>query len=326
MFAWEVLDALSHQLELCRINAETAVVVLLGADVEDRQAALIRAAVARSGPTAIEVRDIAAGAVRDTANPLAAAVSAADVLIVCGSDVDSYGDFGDVRVLRLGNVSPAAFPPHASLGRRIAKLVRAATSGEVLRIRDDAGTDLLVELSAAQVAFDDGIVTADHPVAEFPAGWFGVEPAAGAVRGDIVLMPGDANCSAGRLIHSPVLLRIIDDHVSAIEGESADADILRTQLEYADDPAAYGIAGASIGMNPGAEFRGPFDDRLLHPVIGRLLAGVVGVSFGTNLTADRPSTQRIGFALRGRDVHIDDLPVVVRGQLDGDFAPDVYEL
>ena len=61
-------------------------------------------------------------------------------------------------------------------------------------------------------------------------------------------------------------------------------------------------------------------------MVGRLLAGVVGVSFGTNLTADRPSTQRIGFALRNRDVYIDDLPVVVRGQLDGDFAPDVYEL
>ena len=256
MVAWEALDALSHQLELCRINAETAVVVLLGSDVTDDRASLIRAAVARSGPSAIEVRAIVTSAALDTVGPLDAAIAAADVLVVCGSDL-TIGDLHDVRVLRIADVSPAAFPPHANLGRRVAQLVRETTSGEVLRVRDGAGTDLVVELEAAEVAFDDGIVTAEHPTAEFPAGWVGLEPAAGTARGDIVLMPGDANCSASRLINSPVLLRIVDDHVSAIEGESADADVLRTQLEYAGDAAAYGLAEISVGMNPDVEFSSP---------------------------------------------------------------------
>lgn len=335
MVVWESLDALSHELELCRVEADTAVVVVIGERVAADRVDLIRAAVTRTGADAIEVRPLrtAAAAHRDGSELLADALSGADLVIVAGDPhaadlalVRSARDTHTRQVLYLAALDPRTFPPHANLRRRVLALRERARGASALSLTDAHGTDLLIELRGGTVTADHGFVDDETSSAHFPAGWIAVTPAKATVSGQLVLMPGDANLGAERMVASPVVLQIVADHVSTITGESPDADVLRALLEYPDDPDAYGVAELSVGLNPGERAAAPFDRRLLDPTVGRLLAGVVTLSIGENLLADRPCSQRLTVALAGRDVHVDDLPVVVGGRLEGDYAPDVYEL
>lgn len=322
MVRWEALDALSHQLELCAIGAETRLVVLIDPSLERDQIARLQTAIERSGATAIEVH---IAPVRCAGNePLIAAVAAADLVITTG-DHNPCG-FDDTPVLHVQPVSPDQFAPHASLRRRVNALATSLGSASMLTLTDTNGTNLTVGLGSSSISLDHGFVSGDHPLACFPAGWVQAVPAAATVQGQLVLMPGDANLGAARLINSPVVLQLVGDHISAIEGDSPDADIVRALLEHPGEPAAYGMAGLSIGLNPGPGEGGVFDLRLLDPIISLLLAGVVRISFGENLVADRPCSQIVTMALRARTVHLDELPVVVDGRLEGEFAPDVYEL
>jgi len=323
MVVWETLDALSHQLELCNVSAETRLAVLIDPAIDAEQVAQTRAAVARSGASAIEIHLSPNHCVNN--EPLAAAVSVCDLIVTTGRH-DRCAFASDDQVLHLHSIARQSFAPHASLRRRVRSLVGAIESATTLTVSGANGTDISITLSGARTEFDHGFVAADHNRASFPAGWVNVTPTVATVHGQLVLMPGDANLNADRLMNSPVVLHIVNDHISVIEGDSPDADVMRALLEHSGETSAFGVAGVSIGLNPGAVVSGPFDDRLLDPIISRLLAGVVQLSFGDNLVADRPCPQTVTVALRGRSVHLDALPVVVVGQLNGDFAPDVYEL
>jgi len=322
MVGWEALDALSHQLELCRVDAGTRLVVVIDPGVDADLVALLRVALARSSAIAMEVR-ISPEQCAGNA-PLAAAMAASDLVITTGAHQST--NVAGSQVVHLHAISPDRFRPHASLRRRVNALVDLVGSATTLSTTDANGTHLTLDLVGGGVRFDHGLLADDHDRACFPAGWVKVVPAAATVRGQLVLMPGDANLAASRLISSPVVLQIVGDHVAAIEGDSPDADVVRALLEGPAETSAYGIAGFNIGLNAGGAERPTFDDRLLDPVISQLLAGVLQISFGDNLIADRPCTQTITMALPGRTLHIDDLPIIANGNLQGDIAPDVYEL
>ena len=277
------------------MTAETRLVVLVDPALNGDQLAVIRMAITRTGAQAIDVH---IDPDRCFANePLNAAVDTSDLIITTGTHTASFLD-ADVPTLHLHSVPPQLFAPHASLKRRVHALARSLDDAGTLAISDTNGTDLTMSLSGSTTRFDHGFLDADQPRASFPAGWVRVMPAAGTVQGQLVLMPGDANLSANRLIDSPVVLRIIDDHISEIEGHSPDADVIRALLEHPGESTAYGVARVSIGMNPGSVASGLFDPRLLDPVVSQLLAGVVHLSFGDNLVADRPCHQTITVAVR----------------------------
>ncbi len=326
MVVWEALDALSHQLELCKIGPERSVAVVIDAAAAADRAALVRAAVARTGADAVELRPIRNQRDRRRPEMLHAALSAADIVIVATDDEIAIDRTEGQQILYLCDIEPHVFAPHASLRRRVESLRALTTGATSLVLADTHGTDLRITLTGAAVDGDHGLLDSDHLVARFPAGWVAAVPRRSTVSGQLVIMPGDANLGANRVATSPVVLQIVDDHVSVIDGDSPDADVLRAVFEYQNEPNAYGVAEISVGMNPGITPAAPFDARLLDSTIGRLLAGVVTISFGENLIADRPCQQRVTLALPTRTVHIDGLPVVSDGQLDGDFAPDVYEL
>jgi len=324
MVVWEALDALSHQFELCKIGADSRVVVVVGDTTTTDRVALVRAAVARSGADSAELRPIGTGPRIDESSLLTDIGATADLVILTEPLVNiAVGD--KQALLVLGDCEPQAFPPHATMARRVRSLHKRLAGASLLELSDPHGTDLRIDLSGSSTTSDSGILDARNRRTSFPAGWVGSIPAHNTVNGDLIVMPGDANLGAQRLISSPVRLHIIDDHVSAIEGDNPDADVLRALFEYAHEPSAYGLAGISIGMNPGRERAAAFDTRLLDPQLARLLAGVVTISFGENLLADRPCSQTVTLALSGRRVFLDDLPVVGDGHLQGDFAPDVYE-
>lgn len=323
MVIWKALDALSHQLELCEIDADTRVVALLDSATDPDRTALIRAAIDRTGAEAIELRVLGAGH-SDADSLLADALDAADVVVTTAPIPITLRR--GLQVLRLLAVDPQAFPPHANLRRRVWAFNRHLDDASDLLLSDAHGTNLTLRLARSKVLFDHGLLGEDQANAVFPSGWTEIVPARDTVDGTIVLMPGDTILNGSRSISSPVRLQIVADMITAIDGDSADGDVVRALLEYPGEPSAYATAAITVGMNPHAQPPAPFDARLLDPDLARLLAGSITVSFGNNLVADRPCAQSITMALPARSLTLDRLPVVTIGALQGDFAPDVYEL
>lgn len=323
MVVWKALDALSHQLELCNIDADTRVVALLDSTVSADRTALIRAAISRTGADAVELRMLGDEPVGPD-SLLASAMDAADVVLAAVPLPVAVQR--DVQVLQLLDVDPHAYRPHANLRRRVWALNQHLDDADDLVITDAHGTNLTVRLSQSEVRFDHGLLSEDRSTATFPSGWAEIVPAQHSVDGAIVLMPGDAILTGHRSISSPVRLEIARDMITAIDGDSPDGDVVRALLEYPGVASAYGAAAVTVGMNPHVQPPAPFDARLLDPDLARLLAGSITVSFGNNLVADRPCTQTITVAMPARSLMLDRLPVVVVGELQGDFAPDVYEL
>jgi len=323
---WESLDALSHQLELCKIGPETRVVMLVDDTTPNEHLQLLRAALTRSGADAVELRTLSSN-VRETSELINDIGATADVLVTTSNVGADFELLQDQCLLHIIPTSSQVLPPHASLRRRVRALHHQFEHSATMHITDRHGTDLRVQLQASTIDFDHGLIGSEHRRANFPAGWVTATPARSTIDGELVVMPGDGVLEAARLVSSPIRLVLIDDHISEIEGDNPDADVMRAMLEYQNDRNAYGVAWLGIGLNPAhAELARPFDPRLLDRAISQLLAGVLTIRFGGNLVADRPGDPAMTVTLTGRSVTLDTVPVVVDGDLDGEFAPDVYEL
>lgn len=328
MIAWEALDALSHELELCRIDSTTKVAILLDHDIDAERAALVRAAVVRTGAQALDIRPVR-GSDRGNHPLLLAAVAAADVVVTTSSRHALELQAAAPAVLLLDtSAKPHEYAPHVNLRRRVTSLSSQLSAGAGLHLADDHGTDLMIDLNDSRVSGDYGLIDDDRRYATFPAGWVAARPVASAADGELVLMPGDGNISAERSVSSPIRLTIVNGAIASIHGDSADADIVRALLEYADDERAYEIAEITVGLNPGTAAVAPFAPQLLNPQLARLSAGIVTVSFGGAVDIERfgSAAATLSLALPGRSVLLDELPVSAAGVLVGDSAPDVYEL
>lgn len=323
MVMWKALDALSHQLELCNVDADTRVVALLDKTTHPDRAALIRAALERTGAEAIEVRVLGDSAVGED-SLITGALDGTD-LVLTNTPLSMPVD-RNAQVLELLDVEPHEFPPHANLRRRVWALDRHLDDAEELLLADTHGTNLSIGLNASTVQYDHGVLGEDLSTTTFPSGWTQIVPAQGTVNGTLTLMPGDTITTPQRSISSPVRLQVVADMITAIDSDSPDGDAIRALFEYPGEASAYGMAGITLGMNPHTQGPAPFDARLEDPDLARLLAGSITVSFGNNMVADRPCPQTITFALPSRTLTLDGLPVVTAGTLQGDFAPDVYEL
>ena len=79
-------------------------------------------------------------------------------------------------------------------------------------------------------------------------------PKAGTVNGTLVLDRGDLNLTFKRYLEQPVRLVIEGDHVVRVEGEGADAAMMRGYLEAWGDRNAYAVSHVGWGLNPAARY------------------------------------------------------------------------
>lgn len=199
-------------------------------------------------------------------------------------------------------------------------LLRAAAT---LVVSSPAGTSLTADITDASTRADTGIAAQQGTLAHWPAGGVWTRPKRTTITGCVVAMPGDLVVEAGHVLRSPVRVEIEAGKLTEVLGDSADADIVRSQLEHLDDDRAYDIAEIGWGMSltrPAVGSR-PTGTDLLAPGRGASESGRVNVRAGARSETDLGVT----LSLAATSCRLDDLDVVADGALTGTLAPDVYE-
>jgi 2,5-dihydroxypyridine 5,6-dioxygenase len=159
-------------------------------------------------------------------------------------------------------------------------------------------------------------------VAHWPGGVVVSFPRAGGVRGTLVLDAGDANLTFKRYLERPVRLTLEEDHVTRIEGEGTDAELMRRYLaafsaHEGGDRAAYAVSHVGWGLNERARYEALafYDREDTNGTELRCFAGNFLFSTGANEFAGRYTEGHFDIPVRGCTIALDGEPVVVEGRV-----------
>ncbi len=225
---------------------------------------------------------------------------------------------GGARILTISNEHPEAlerFRPDPALETTVRAAMRAVRGAAEMRVTSPAGTDLTVDLRGANTVGVWGWTTRPGTLAHWPGGLVVSFPRAGTVGGTLVLDRGDLNLTFKRYLEQPVRMTIEGDHVVRVEGEGADAAMMRGYLASWADPNAYAVSHVGWGLNPAARYEAlaMYDRRDTNGTELRAVAGNFLFSTGANEFADRHTAGHFDLPVMGTTITLDGRPVVRDG-------------
>ena len=135
--------------------------------------------------------------------------------------------------------------------RAAAKMLRAAKR---MRVTSAAGTDLDIALEAASTVGVWGWTDRPGTLAHWPGGLVVSFPKANSVNGTLVLAEGDVNLTFKRYLATSVRLTLENDYVTRLEGEGADAELMRRYLASWGEREAYAVSHVGFGLNRRARY------------------------------------------------------------------------
>jgi len=229
------------------------------------------------------------------------------------------------RVLMVSDEHPEILErlvPSTDLEAKVKVGIKMLQAASEMRVTSRAGSDLTVDVSSAPAAGGWGYTTRPGSIAHWPGGLCLCFPGAGTVNGRLVMDSGDLNLTFKRYLETRVSLEIVDDHITAIEGDGPDADLFRTYLDAWGDREARATSHIGWGMNPAARWEAltMYDRSQLNGTEQRAFAGNLLYSTGANEVAGRHTLGHFDLPLRGCTVTLDGEPVVVEGILQGALA------
>lgn len=227
---------------------------------------------------------------------------------------------GGARILMVSNEHPEVFARLAGddgLAERVAGHLARLRAAEVLHVTSPAGTDLTVSLAGAFTAGSDGTVTEPGGIAHWPGGLVLAFPARGTVAGTVVLAPGDANLTFKEYVRSPVRLTVVDDHITAVDGDGPDAEDFRNHLLAWDEPDALAVSHIGWGLHARCRWEALrfYDKADINGTELRAVAGGFLFSTGANEVAGRWCVGHFDLPMRHCTVCLDGSPVIVDGAL-----------
>lgn len=232
---------------------------------------------------------------------------------------------GGARVLYISDEHPDALErlaPSPADEQRVRAGMRRLREAKRMAISSPAGTKLDIRVEGAKVGGVWGYTEKPGTLSHWPGGLCLCFPRAGAVDGTLVLAPGDLNLTFKRYIESPVTLRIESDYVTAIEGASLDADLMREYFAAWGEREAYAVSHVGWGMNRRArwEAMAMYDRRDVNGTEQRAFAGNFLYSTGANEVAGRHTLGHYDLPLRRCTLRLDGETIVDDGRLQGDLA------
>jgi 2,5-dihydroxypyridine 5,6-dioxygenase len=235
---------------------------------------------------------------------------------------------GGARVLYVSNEHPEALArlvPDPSLEPLVKDHVKRLRSARVMRVSSAAGTELTISLAGARCGGNWGYTSRPGTITHWPGGLALAFPAAGSVNGTLVLAEGDVNLTFTRYIERPIVLRIENDCITAIEGAGLDADLMRSYIAAWDEPPAsasspgnaYAVSHVGYGLNRAARWDSMalYDKRDFNGTELRAFAGNFLYSTGANEVAGRHTRGHFDLPLRNCTVTLDGAMVVDAGRL-----------
>ncbi len=227
---------------------------------------------------------------------------------------------GGARVLAISNEQPEILErtaPRADDEAPVRDAMRRLKAAREMRVRSAAGTDLSVSLAGARVGGVWGFSARPGTLSHWPGGLVLAFPAAGTVGGTLVLDRGDVNLTFKRYLQDAVALKIVDDHVVAIEGSSVDAELMRGYFEAWQDRSAYAVSHLGWGLNRRARWDALafYDKADFNGTELRAFAGNFLYSTGANEVAGRHTAGHFDLPLRRCTVALDGRVEVDEGRL-----------
>ena len=161
------------------------------------------------------------------------------------------------RILVISNEHPEALErmrPDPALATRVRAATKMLRAGKRMAVASAAGTSLDIDLAGATTVGIWGWTDNPGTLAHWPGGIVVSFPRSGTVNGTLVLDRGDVNLTFKRYLQDPIRLTLQDDYVTRIEGEGADAEMMRGYLAAWGDREAYAVSHVGFGMNPKARY------------------------------------------------------------------------
>ena len=232
---------------------------------------------------------------------------------------------GGARLLSVSNEHPEVFERikyDPNWQKRVVLGLEMLGQTKTMRVTSDAGTDLTVRIGNARPIGNWGNAAPPHKVGSAPGALIAFYPNAGTVNGRIVLNRGDVNLTFKRYLEDPIRLTIKEDYITDIEGDSLDAELMRSYFSAWGDREAYAISHLGWGMTPGARWDSliMYDKADVNGAELRAFAGNFLLSTGANEAAGRHTLGHFDIPMRGCTIRLDDKVVVDRGVLQAPLA------
>ena len=130
---------------------------------------------------------------------------------------------------------------------------------------------------------------------------------------------GDINLTFKRYLEAPVRLTLEADYVTRIEGEGADAEMMRSYLAAWGDREAYAVSHVGFGLNRKARYEAlaMYDRRDTNGTELRAVAGNFLFSTGANEFAGRYTAGHFDIPVMRTTIAVDGTEVVARRRAAG---------
>jgi len=227
---------------------------------------------------------------------------------------------GGARVLYISNEHPDVLErlaPSPADEQQVRAAMRRLKEAKQMHVSSPTGTSLAIRVEGARVGGVWGYTEKPGTLSHWPGGLCLCFPASGSVDGTLVMAPGDLNLTFKRYAEAPVRLEIENDYVTRIEGESLDAELMRSYFAAWGDREAYAVSHVGWGMNPRARWDALvlYDRRDVNGTEQRAFAGNFLYSTGANEVAGRHTLGHFDLPFRGCTVQLDGKAVVRDGRL-----------
>jgi 2,5-dihydroxypyridine 5,6-dioxygenase len=229
------------------------------------------------------------------------------------------------RILNISNEHPEALErmvPDKALEKRVRAAVKMLRGTRRMRVTSKAGSELDVDMAGASTVGVWGWTDKPGTLAHWPGGIVVSFPKSGTVNGTLVMAAGDINLTFKRYLASPIRMTLKDDYVMDLEGEGADAMMMRAYLAAWGDREAYAVSHVGFGMNPGARYEAlaMYDQRDTNGTELRAVAGNFLFSTGANEFAGRYTAGHFDLPMMGTTIELDGIAVVREGVLQDVFG------
>ncbi len=335
--AW--LDAFEAVLGRCGLQHGDTVAVLSESQSRPVLPELARLAAARRGaqvfslvlpstfaPDLPVARSTGASAVLRRMAPVVAALAGSTLVVDCTVEGLMHAPElpailqGGARDIYVSNEHPEALArlvPDDTIEPLVKDHIKRLRGAREMHVTSAAGTDLKISLASAVCGGNWGYTTRPGTMTHWPGGLALAFPAAGSVNGTLVLAEGDVNLTFKRYLERPVTLRIEDDYVTRIEGQGADAGLMRSYIAAWGDREAYAVSHVGYGLNARARWDSMalYDKRDFNGTELRAFAGSFLYSTGANETAGRHTLGHFDLPLRNCTVRLDGALVVEEGKV-----------